>query len=73
MTITLVPDPNPRRVDLARKHKPHVGPYYGRALRKIVNAEPPESARERHAEAVWLTALAVVFIAILLATFIVSL
>ena len=47
MTITLAPDPNPRRLDRAPQAKRHVGPYYGHALRRVLAGTPPRSVVDR--------------------------
>lgn len=72
MTITLAPDPNPRRLDRAQKHRPHVGPFYGHALRRVLEATPPESKRDRDAQLSWLIVVMAVPAAILAAALIVA-
>ena len=42
MTITLAPDPNPRRIDRAAQPKRHTGPYYGSQLRRVLAPEPTD-------------------------------
>ena len=46
MTITLVPDPNPRRTDRGPKARLHEGPYYGRELRRALTERPEVDHRE---------------------------
>ena len=73
MTITLVPDdPNPRRLDLGPKHRPHSGPYYGEQLRRVIASEKPKSKRDRDAHMAWLIVAIVVPAAVLAAALIVS-
>ena len=50
MTITLAPDPNPRRADRGPQAKRHVGPYYGDALRRVLAPSPEPSLIERVTE-----------------------
>ena len=47
MTITLAPDPNPRRIDRAAQPKRHTGPYYGSQLRRVLDPPPEQSIAER--------------------------
>jgi len=42
MTITLAPNPNPRRSDRAPQAKRHTGPYYGERLRRVLAPEPTD-------------------------------
>ena len=66
MTLTLAPDPNPRRLDRAPQAKRHVGPYYGpSALRAILAERPPTvTDRLRDSRALWLTLIVAVIAAI---------
>lgn len=73
MTITLAPDPNPRRLDRAPQAKRHEGPYYGSALARLLAAVPPDDAHDRDRQMTWLIVCTAVPIAIGLAVLIVLL
>ena len=82
MSLTLVTTDDPpnnvspfrRRnpLDVAPKHRPHVGSYYGAALRDLLDAKPPTSKRDRDSQMAWLIVAMVVPAAILAAALIVS-
>ena len=71
MTITLAPDPNPRRLDRAPQAKRHEGPYYGSALARLLAAVPPEDAHDRDRQVGWLIVMVAVPVALILAALIV--
>ena len=70
MTWTL--DPYKHKLD-GRSYSHRIGkPYYGSALKRVLNAVPPEDAHDRDRQMTWLIVLIAVPIAILLAALIVS-
>ena len=71
MTITLAPDPNPRRLDRAPQAKRHTGPYYGSALARLLAAVPPDDAHDRDRQMTWLIVMIAVPAALILAALIV--
>ena len=71
MTITLAPDPNPRRLDRAPQAKRHEGPYYGSALARLLAAVPPDDAHGRDRQMTWLIVMIAVPAALILAALIV--
>jgi hypothetical protein len=60
-----------RPTDRGPQPKRHEGPYYGFALRRIINAEHPESKKDRDSQMAWLVVLISVALAVLAAALIV--
>ena len=63
---------NVRRIDRAPIAKKHEGSYYGYALKRVLNAVPPDSLAERNRQMTWLVVCLVVPVAVLLAALIVT-
>jgi hypothetical protein len=70
--MTWIHDPYKHKLD-GRSYNNRIGkPFYGSALKRLLDATPPESSYDRDRQMTWLIVLIAVPIAILLAALIVS-